>query len=65
MAAGRARKQGGGNGIRHLCRDCENSYDWHEKSVKGEFFMCRCPHHRFSRFLNHDGCDEHFKPRMK
>ena len=47
----------------HLCRNCEESYDWHEKSVNGDVFMCRCPHHKAARFLNHDGCDDKFKPR--
>lgn len=47
----------------HLCRFCGNSYDWHEKSVKGEVFMCWCPYHKSARFLDHDGCDDKFKHR--
>ena len=48
---------------KHLCRDCAKAYDFHCKNVKGEFFMCRCPHHEFSRLINHEGCDDNFKPR--
>lgn len=48
---------------KNLCRDCAKAYDFHCKSVKGEFFMCRCPHHKFSRLINHDGCKDNFKPK--
>ena len=48
---------------KHYCRDCALAYDYHEMNVKGEFFMCRCPFHKFSRFLNHDTCNDHFKPK--
>ena len=47
------------------CRDCELAYDYHEKNVKGELFMCRCPFHKFVRFLNHDTCNDHFKPKKR
>lgn len=40
------------------CRDCTHSYDYHEKNVKGEFFMARCPFSKWSVFLNHDSCDK-------
>ena len=40
------------------CRDCKHSYDWHEKNQAGEFFMCRCPFQKWSRFLNRDICDK-------
>lgn len=49
----------------HLCRDCDEAYDFHCKNVKGEFFMCRCPHQPFSMLMNHEGCNDHFKPRKK
>lgn len=43
------------------CRDCRRSYDWHELNYRGEPFMCRCPYHKWSRFLNHDYCDKFVK----
>lgn len=45
------------------CRDCEHSFDYHEKNYMGEPFMCRCPFHKWSRFLDKDFCPEHFKKR--
>jgi hypothetical protein len=43
---------------KYHCRDCVHSYDWHEKNLKGEFFMCRCPFFEWSKFLNRDICDK-------
>ena len=43
---------------KYHCRDCVHSYDRHEKNLKGEFFMCRCPFFTSSRFLNRDVCDK-------
>ena len=43
-----------------LCKDCIHSGNRIEKDVNGEFFMCWCPFHRWSRFLRHDTC-EHFE----
>ena len=49
---------------KHLCRDCDKAYDFHCKNVRGEFFMCRCPHVQgHSMLMNHEGCDDNFKPR--
>ena len=45
---------------KYHCRDCKHSYDWHEKDYKGEFFLCRCPFFKYSKFLNKDYC-EHFE----
>ena len=58
-----ARKQAAKTKPEHYCRDCANAYDFHEKNVKGVFFMCKCPYYKYSRFLNHDSCTEHYKPR--
>lgn len=44
------------------CQDCALAYDYHEKDVNGEFFMCKCPFFKFSKFLRHDICDN-FKPK--
>lgn len=41
-----------------FCRDCKHSYDYHEKNYKGEFFLCKCPFFKYSRFLNKDYCNE-------
>ena len=41
-----------------FCRDCKHSYDYHEKNHKGEFFLCKCPFFKYSRFLNRDYCNE-------
>lgn len=49
------------------CRDCEHSYDWHEKNWKGELFMCKCPFHKngeYSKFLSDPQCSN-FKHRVK
>nr|DAO06563.1 MAG TPA: zinc-ribbon domain protein [Caudoviricetes sp.] len=46
----------------YRCRDCQHSYDWHEKNWRGELFMCRCKHHhdgKFTKFLKDPQC-EHF-----
>lgn len=43
---------------KYHCRDCVHGYDRHEKNLKGEFFMCRCPFFTSSRFLNRDVCDK-------
>lgn len=45
---------------RHYCRECAHATDFHEKNWNGEYFMCNCKFHKWSRFLNHDCC-EHFK----
>ena len=42
------------------CRECRHSTDYHEKNHKGEFFMCKCKFHSFSKSLNYDYC-EHFQ----
>ena len=51
------------NSPKHLCRDCARAYDFHCKNVKGEFFMCRCPHQPHSMLMNHEGCSDNFKPK--
>lgn len=43
-----------------FCRDCKHAFDYHEKNLKGEFFMCKCPFHQWSKFLNHSHC-KHFE----
>lgn len=43
---------------KYHCRDCQYSYDWHEKDWRGEFFMCKCPFFKYSKFLNSDVCDK-------
>ncbi len=48
-----------------LCRDCDKAYDFHCKNVKGEFFMCRCPFMEYSMLMNHEGCEQHFKPKKR
>lgn len=46
--------------VRHYCRECAHATDFHEKDWKGEYFMCKCKFHKWSKFLNRDYC-EHFK----
>ena len=48
------------NQTEYRCKDCIHEYDRHEKDYKGDFFLCKCPFHEFSRFLNGYTC-EHFK----
>lgn len=40
------------------CQDCDYSYDYHEKDIKGEFFLCKCPFFEFSKFLRLDICNK-------
>ncbi len=51
---------------KYTCRDCKNSYDWHEKSYDtGLPFMCRCHYHhdgKYIKFLKDPQC-EHFELR--
>lgn len=46
---------------RYRCRDCKNSYDWHEKSNETVLpFMCRCPYYtngKFCKFLKDPQCE--------
>lgn len=46
--------------VRHYCRECAHATDFHEKNLNGDFFMCKCEFHKWSKFLNHDCC-EHFR----
>lgn len=43
------------------CRDCKNSYDYHELNWEGKPFLCKCPHFKFSKFLDRDYCDKFVK----
>lgn len=50
----------------YTCRECANSYDWHERGWDGKPFLCRCPFYKagkFSLFLTDKACDDHFKLR--
>ena len=47
--------------VKNLCRDCANSYDYHDLNYLRVPILCRCPHKRFSLLLNCDGCEENFK----
>lgn len=45
--------------LKYTCRDCSNSYDWHEKNWRGELFMCRCKHYtegKYCKFLSDKQC---------
>lgn len=41
----------------YRCRDCRHAYDYHEKNLNGEYFMCKCPFQKRSMFLNRDVCE--------
>lgn len=48
--------------LKYTCRDCSNSYDWHEIGANGHPFMCRCKHYtegKYCKFLSDKQC-EHF-----
>ncbi len=50
---------------KYFCRDCANSYDWHNKGYYG-MVLCRCPHHtggKYCKLLSDPACDEHFELR--
>lgn len=38
------------------CRDCKHAFDFHELNWKGEPFLCKCPFHKYSKFLDKDYC---------
>lgn len=42
----------------YTCNDCKHAYDFHDKNWKGEYFMCKCPYFKWSRFLNISYCDK-------
>ena len=44
----------------YRCRDCQHTHDFHNKNLKGEYFMCKCPFQKRSMFLNLDHC-KYFK----
>lgn len=44
--------------ITYRCRDCKHSYECHEIGADGKPFLCRCPFHKWSKFLNRDYCKE-------
>lgn len=48
--------------IQYTCKDCIHATDFHEKNWKGEFFLCKCPFFKWSKFLNRDYCNN-FKHR--
>lgn len=43
---------------RYFCRDCKHAFGYHEKSIKGDYFMAKCPFRKWSVFLNHTYCDK-------
>lgn len=45
------------------CQDCKHSYDPHSRALDGHMILCRCPFHKFSRFMTKDGCDKFEKRR--
>lgn len=59
-----ARKRTNEEKPKYQCRNCKNSYNWHEKNWEGNFFMCYCKHYKegkFSKFLSDPQCG-HFIP---
>lgn len=53
---------------KHTCKDCEHSYDWHDRAHDGHLILCRCKydvkteHGRWCKFLSDPQC-ANFKPR--
>lgn len=45
------------------CRECKHSFDYHELNYKGEPFLCKCPFHKWSKFLDRDWCKNFEKRR--
>ena len=50
---------------KHCCRDCANSYDYHELTAYEPRvpFLCRCPFEEWSQFLDIPKFCIHFKKR--
>lgn len=42
----------------YRCRECQHAHDFHDKNLKGEYFMCKCPFQKRSMFLNLDYCEK-------
>lgn len=42
--------------VQYHCEDCIHEYDRHEMGYDGKPFLCRCPFHKYSRFLKSDYC---------
>lgn len=48
----------------YRCRDCQHSYDWHDKALDGHLILCRCPfdgkteNGKWCKFLNDYQCDK-------
>ena len=49
--------------ILHTCRQCAKSTEWQNKALDGHYILCRCPHHKYMRFLDRDGCNDNYRPR--
>lgn len=49
--------------ILHACKECRHATDWQNKAIDGHYILCRCKYHKYLRFLNRDGCNEHFIPK--
>lgn len=43
---------------KHTCKDCRHSYSPHCKDSKGVEFLCKCPFHEWSKFLNYSWCEK-------
>ena len=52
---------------KYQCKDCANSYDWHNKALDGHLILCRCRYKKqggkYCIFLSAPQC-EHFKLRQ-
>lgn len=63
MAARKPIRKAVAAAVQYTCRDCANSYDFHERGWDGKPFLCRCPFYKdgkFSMFLTDKACKDHF-----
>lgn len=49
--------------IRHTCRQCANSRDWHNKAVDGHLILCRCGHRQHCQLLDVEQVCKDYKQR--
>lgn len=40
------------------CKDCKHMTEPHSRANDGHWILCRCPFHKWSKFMTGDGCDK-------
>ena len=40
------------------CKDCRHMFNPHNRALDGQMILCRCPFHKWCRFMTGHGCDK-------